>query len=350
MTDLRSVGIHREYWYPVARACLLRPGKTLATSFAGEPIVLVRAAGGTVYALENRCAHRQVPLSAGVVCGDQVRCGYHGWSYDASGRCISVPYLGRGEKLPNGVRSYPCREAYGLLFIFPGDRARAADVPLPQIPSHGDPAYKTRYLDRQVQCHYSFMHENLLDMNHQFLHRSLMGAIRPTLLALKQGGTWLEAVYTFDRTGGRQSLGERFMVGASTGARPDARDLMIIRTQYPYQTLQFVRAEDEKPGLDLWLAYVPVDRAQHVNHSLGLMMIKRPAIPGLIQLFWPFIIWFTEGIFAQDRRIVELEQAAYDAQDGDRNQEIFPVIVGVRELLARCGTPLVQDSDTLVRA
>ena len=43
----------------------------------------------------------------------------------ASGKCIDVPYLGR-DKLPNGVRSYPCREREGsLIFVFPGDPARA---------------------------------------------------------------------------------------------------------------------------------------------------------------------------------------------------------------------------------
>ena len=32
---------------------------------------------------------------------------------------------------------------------------------------------------RTVDCHYSFMHENLLDMNHQFLHRGVVGRIQP---------------------------------------------------------------------------------------------------------------------------------------------------------------------------
>ena len=69
----------------------------------------------------------------------------------------------------------------------------------------------------------------------------------------------------------------------------------------------------------------------------GLMSIRKPAIPGLIHLFWPFIVWFTNGIFAQDRRIVELEQQAHDAQGGDWNQEIFPVIRALREVLVARG-------------
>ncbi|MDO8730824.1 MAG: aromatic ring-hydroxylating dioxygenase subunit alpha [Candidatus Omnitrophota bacterium] len=338
--DLRNTGTHRDHWYPLARSHKLKPGKALAASFAGEPIALIRTQSGALVALEDRCAHRQVPLSAGVVDGERVRCGYHGWTYDGSGKCVDVPYLGKRDTLPNGVRSYPCREAYDFIFVFPGDPAKADDSRFPVIPTHADPHYKTRTLDREVRCHYSFMHENLLDMNHQFLHRRLMGGIRPTFLGLNAGEDWIEAAYTFKRESGRQSLGEKFMIGKRSGIKRREHDLMTIRTQYPYQILQFTSAEQEKPSLDLWLAYVPVDRLQRANHSMGLMMIRKPSIPGLLHLFWPFIVLFTEGIFAEDRRIVELEQKAYDDQGGDWNQEIFPVIRGLRELLVRQGVPL----------
>jgi hypothetical protein len=105
-------------------------------------------------------------------------------------------------------------------------------------------------------------------------------------------------------------------------------------------------AGQEKPALDLWLAYVPVDREQRINHSFGLMMIRRPSIPGIIHLFWPFIRVFTDGIFSQDQHIVEEEQKAYDAQGGDLNQEIFPVIKELRGLLIRKGIPLDRPPDS----
>ena len=87
-----------------------------------------------MFALEDRCAHRQVPLNAGVVDGCAIRCCYHGWTYDRTGACVDVPYLGKG-KLPNGVRSYPCREAAGLVFVFPGDPALADRVTFPALGS-----------------------------------------------------------------------------------------------------------------------------------------------------------------------------------------------------------------------
>jgi phenylpropionate dioxygenase-like ring-hydroxylating dioxygenase large terminal subunit len=89
--DLRRVGAHPDYWYPLAWSHEVKLGKALGVRFAGEPIVLVRGKDNQVFALEDRCAHRQVPLHKGVVDGDAIRCCYHGWTYDRTGSCIDVP-------------------------------------------------------------------------------------------------------------------------------------------------------------------------------------------------------------------------------------------------------------------
>ena len=336
--DLRKTGSHPDYWYPLARSKSLKRGKTLAVRFAGQPIVLARTKTGKCFALENRCAHRQVPLAAGVVIGEELKCCYHGWSYDATGSCVGVPYLRADEALPNGVRSYPCREAYGLVFVYPGDLSNFDKVAFPEVPAQSDSHYKTRYLDRQVECHYSFMHENLMDMNHQFMHRRLMGSIQTTLLALRPGSRSVEVDYTFARKGGGQPLGEKLILGQAMQDRK--QDLMTIRTDYPYQTLKFWTAGSEHPALDLWNVYVPVDTEQRINHTLGLMMIRKPPVPGLMHLLWPAVVWFTEGIFRQDRWIVEQEQRAFDAQGEDQNQEIFPAILCLRKVLREGGVPI----------
>ena len=105
----------------------VRKNKTFAATFAGERIALYRGESGTVYALEDRCAHRQVPLSMGVVEGDVLRCCYHAWAYRGNGRISQIPYLPKGaDRPPRGVRAYPAREAYGLVFVFPGDPQKAA--------------------------------------------------------------------------------------------------------------------------------------------------------------------------------------------------------------------------------
>ena len=88
--------------------------------------------------------------------------------------------------------------------------------------------------------------------------------------------------------------------------------------------------------------YVPIGRAQRVHHTFGMIMIRKPSVPGLIHLMWPFITWFTESIFTEDRLVVEAEQRAFDQQGADWNQEINPVILALRAVLINQGVPLAN--------
>src|SRR5215469_16070505 len=240
VTDLRRTGINPDFWYPVALSGSVRKKKTFAATFAGERIALYRGESGTVYALEDRCAHRQVPLSMGVVEGDVLRCCYHAWAYRGNGRISQIPYLPKGvDRPPRGVRAYPAREAYGLVFVFPGDPQKAAAQALPELPEFASGKHKTMTFSRTVRCHYSFMHENLLDMNHQFLHRGIVGRIQPKLLGYESGPQSVEARYLFTHAGGKKNRGASLLArdGVGGGTSPD---VITIRTAYPYQTLRLV--------------------------------------------------------------------------------------------------------------
>jgi choline monooxygenase len=66
---------------------LAGPGSFLTTEIAGEPILVVRDAEGVLRAFYNVCRHRAAPLlsePAGQV--SRLRCRYHGWTYDLTGR------------------------------------------------------------------------------------------------------------------------------------------------------------------------------------------------------------------------------------------------------------------------
>jgi len=129
---------------------------------------------------------------------------------------------------------------------------RLEEVEFPKVSLESDPHYKTRYLDRQVKCHYSFMHENLMDMNHQFLHHRLMGGIRTVFLELRERTQAVEVDYTFSRVKGAQPLGEKLiMESAKQSVEGPKHDLMTICTEYPYQTLKFWTAGNTEPALNL---------------------------------------------------------------------------------------------------
>jgi nitrite reductase/ring-hydroxylating ferredoxin subunit len=250
VADLRRTGIHPDFWYPVAVSASVRKKKTFAALFAGERIALYRGESGTVYALEDRCAHRQVPLSMGVVEGDVLRCCYHAWAYRGNGRISQIPYLPKGvSRPPRGVRAYPVREAYGLVFVFPGDPEKAATAAFPELPEFDSAKHKTMTFSRTVQCHYSFMHENLLDMNHQFLHRGIVGKIQPKLVGYDSDPQSVQARYLFSHAGGKKDRGANLLAAEGIGGSKSS-DVVTIKTGYPYQTLKLVPEDAELPAHD----------------------------------------------------------------------------------------------------
>jgi len=338
--DLRRVDCAPDFWYPVAWSSDLKRGKTIGRRFGRHPIALVRPVEGLVFALEDRCAHRQVPLSRGVVEGEAVRCCYHGWAYSRLGRCIDVPYLGKG-KLPNGVKAYPCREAGGMIFIFPGDGEKAGQTPLPSLAQVDNPAFKTRRFNPALQCHYTFMHENLMDMNHQFLHRRQMGQIRARFLGGDEGENFVEARYSFARTGNKQPLAERLIFGKHVddpNKIQPVEEVLTVRTTYPYQSLH-IHDKDGDLMMELFAVYVPDSTEGMSCQAFGLLSVLRPKTPFLIDLIWPALGVFTNRIFHEDKEIVEMEQRAWLELGGDHNREVFPVVRQLRDLLRRSGVP-----------
>jgi renierapurpurin 18,18'-hydroxylase len=150
--------------------------------------------------------------------------------------------------------------------------------------------------------------------------------------------------YSFSRTAGRSSMGEKVIVNLARNRKnlkKDFSDHMRIRTDYPTQNLKVWVGRDIKvsddPVLEVWLNYTPLDAEQRTNRTYGYLSVKKPPIPGLIHAVWPFVTWFTERIFAEDKDIVEHEQRAYDEQGADWNNEVFPAIKDLRAVLARCG-------------
>jgi phenylpropionate dioxygenase-like ring-hydroxylating dioxygenase large terminal subunit len=151
----------------------------------GERLVLFRtadgsASGGRVSALRDLCAHRGTALSLGAVVGDCIECPYHGWTYDANGRCTRIPSMPADTPIPPKARvaTYACQERYGLLWV---NLSLPATSPIPEatIPEFrdwGDESLRTvvcgpyeldasapRVIENNVdQAHFPFVHEGVL--------------------------------------------------------------------------------------------------------------------------------------------------------------------------------------------
>src|SRR5262245_24253816 len=125
-------------WMIAARSRDLRRGRVLSGHADNLPLALFRDTEGSARALEDRCAHRNAPLSLGQVRDGRLQCAYHGWTYDADGLLLEVPALAAGRAPAEGcsVRRYHVLEQDGFVWVCTGDEL--PQVAPPRFPHFGE--------------------------------------------------------------------------------------------------------------------------------------------------------------------------------------------------------------------
>ena len=157
-------------WFAACPSSRLAAKEPRAVSLLGEPLVVYRDADGKPHALEDRCCHRGVQLSLGRITKQgHLACGYHGWEYDGSGRCVHVPSLCSGTPVPKGfmVRAFPCVEQDSYVWVWMGEGAPGSPPPIRNFGLH-----PWRQGTVQAACCAEFLMENILDSSHvPFVHK-----------------------------------------------------------------------------------------------------------------------------------------------------------------------------------
>lgn len=165
----------RNCWYVAATAPELERD-LLARTLLGRPVVMYRQEDGTPVALEDRCAHRFLPLSQGRLVGDHVQCGYHGMEFDCSGSCVKVPGQ---DSVPRGasIQSFPMVEKWQLIWIWMGDPALADPDLIPDLWRNDHPDWTVVIGDTlHFNGDYRLFADNLLDPSHvSFVHQTTLG-------------------------------------------------------------------------------------------------------------------------------------------------------------------------------
>lgn len=147
----------------------------VARTLLGEPVVMFRTESGEVAALEDRCCHRNLPLSHGKVEGNSLSCGYHGMVYNTTGQCIRVPGQ---DVIPSGacVMHFPLVEKDGVLWIWMGDADKASPGRIPDYPIHSDPRWAHKGNHYTINCHHELINDNLIDLSHVgYVHGKTIG-------------------------------------------------------------------------------------------------------------------------------------------------------------------------------
>jgi phenylpropionate dioxygenase-like ring-hydroxylating dioxygenase large terminal subunit len=169
-------GFPRDQWYVAAYGSEIEHDLFNRT-ICGEPILFWRTRDGAVTAMPDRCVHRRFPLSQkpSRLVDDQVVCGYHGFTYDAGGKCVAVPGQTR---IPRTARllPYPVVEQDSFVWVFIGDPANADASRIPRAPWLVSPDYTTVAGMEPLNARYELLVDNLLDLSHEtYLHGGYIG-------------------------------------------------------------------------------------------------------------------------------------------------------------------------------
>lgn len=199
----------REYWYIAADAAAL--AAPIRREILGEPLVLFRDERGEPAALRDRCAHRNMRLSAGRVRDGAIECPYHGWRYSRDGACVAVPSLPDGAALPAArVDAFPTVERDGFIWVWMGNGAPTRE---PFRFEHvGERGWTTFRMTTRFEASAFACLENFLDVPHTvYVHRgwfrNAAARVTTTRVRTERDG----AVVEFDEQPERQSVVARLL-------------------------------------------------------------------------------------------------------------------------------------------
>ncbi|MGV6874711.1 Rieske 2Fe-2S domain-containing protein [Pseudochelatococcus sp. B33] len=119
----------RRYWIPIAPYAELLENPVKKVRILGEDLVLYKATSGKLGLIGDRCLHRNVDLQYGIPDECGLRCPYHGWLFNETGKCVERPMEGAPQaEIKQKLKGYPVQELGGLVFAYMGP------LPAPDLP------------------------------------------------------------------------------------------------------------------------------------------------------------------------------------------------------------------------
>lgn len=157
-------------WFIVCKSKALKD-KPKRILFFGKAIVIFRTKSG-ISALEDRCPHRNAPLSNGRIINESIQCPYHGWTFNKQGACINIPGLCLTSHHP--LRTVPCYatlEYQNFIWVCPVPNYTPSELPYWQTEIN----FEKTILQCTVRANLINTLENFLDATHtHFIHAGLI--------------------------------------------------------------------------------------------------------------------------------------------------------------------------------
>jgi vanillate O-demethylase monooxygenase subunit len=309
-------------WYVAGWSSELPESGTIARTIINEPILLYRSSNGEVVALEDRCCHRQAPLSLGRREGDNIRCMYHGLKFEPSGRCIKIPGQ---ESIPEKarVRRYAAVDKHSWIWVWMGDAASADLSLVPPAVGLDDPDWTLRSGNIDYHANHLLIHDNLCDFSHiAYVHEKTFGGGDDKIARTRPKISTLERGIRVERWS--TDAPKRDYAGAEAGQD------RWLRYDYLVPGVLLMRSEQHPPGtaarFDLGEPRSEPIHANFTSQAVTAMTddtsryfyswgpraceaLANPDMPGVM-------FDLANRAFEEDRRMIEAQQ---------RNQKLRPV-------------------------
>lgn len=171
--------MREHYWVPFALSANLVAGDPpTPVRLFGENHVAFRAPDGRIGFLDELCPHRRASLTLARTEGSALRCIYHGWKIDASGRVVEAPTQTiRHDQFCAGVRvlHFPVHEEGGMAWVWLGG---GDPPPFPDLPFNDAYGMETVMTVSLVPANWLQGLEGGIDSVHApILHRSVIEAM-----------------------------------------------------------------------------------------------------------------------------------------------------------------------------
>jgi phthalate 4,5-dioxygenase len=171
--------MRENFWVPFALSENLPAGGAPApVRLFGQNYVAFRADNGQIGLFDELCPHRRASLLLGRIEGNGVRCIYHGWKMDVSGRVVDCPtQVVRAQQFAASVRvtHLPVHEEAGIAWAWLGG---GEAPPFPDLPFNDVYGFTTVMTISQVPANWLQGLEGGIDSVHApILHRSVIEAM-----------------------------------------------------------------------------------------------------------------------------------------------------------------------------
>ena len=155
-------------WYALAFSDEIGADEVQSARAFGRELVIYRGRQGVPAIVDAFCPHMGAHLGhGGRVCDDDLVCPFHNWRWSRDGACTDVP---RSKTRPPGnpLRSWPCRDRNGFLYIWYHAQGEAPTWEVEEVPESIDPRYRNtaRKLWPAFASHPQELSENGVDLAH----------------------------------------------------------------------------------------------------------------------------------------------------------------------------------------